>query len=69
MLISDVLNTYPETVAIFERHGLACGKCLAAGMESLGAVANAHDVDIEGFMADLNAFVAGQDGSTEGREQ
>lgn len=57
MLISDILSTYPDAVIVFERHGLACGKCLAAGMESLDAVAGAHDVDLEVFMADLNDFI------------
>lgn len=54
MLISDILSAHPEAASVFERYGLACGACLAAGMESLDAVATVHDVEVELLIAELN---------------
>jgi hybrid cluster-associated redox disulfide protein len=53
MLISDVLAACPGAVDVFERHGLGCAACIAAGMESLSAVASVHDVSLEDLIADL----------------
>lgn len=54
MLISDILSTHPEAASVFERYGLHCCACLAAGMESLSAVATVHDVSLEDIISDLN---------------
>jgi len=54
MLISDVLASCPGSVRVFERYGLACGACMAAGMESLSAVATVHDVPLAQLIADLD---------------
>ncbi|MBE0416511.1 MAG: DUF1858 domain-containing protein [Coriobacteriia bacterium] len=56
MLIQDVLTSHPGAAAVFERHGLACKSCLAAGMETLGAVAHMHDVSVESLIAELDAL-------------
>lgn len=58
MLISDILAAHPEAVSVFERHGLACGACVAARMESLTSVATVHDVSVERIVAELNDLVA-----------
>lgn len=66
MLISDILCMYPESVTVFERLGLPCGKCLAAGMESLESVATVHDVSLELILDDLNALASVLDESSRG---
>lgn len=53
-LISDVLQTHPGAVEVFERHGLACASCFAANMETLSAVASMHDVSVGTLLEELN---------------
>jgi hybrid cluster-associated redox disulfide protein len=53
MLISDVLVSHPEAVAVFNRFGLGCPSCLAAGMETLQSVATMHDVPVESLLEAL----------------
>jgi len=57
-LIRDVLIAHPEAADVFERHGLACPSCLAAGMESVSAVASMHDVSVSALLAELNELPA-----------
>jgi hybrid cluster-associated redox disulfide protein len=65
MLIKDVISSHPGAAAVFERHGLGCASCLAAGMESVSAVANVHDVPVEALVAELRAL---HDNDDPGRE-
>lgn len=60
MLISDVLTARPGAVEVFERHGLGCAACLAAGMESLSAVATVHEVSVDALLTDLNDLAPDQ---------
>jgi hybrid cluster-associated redox disulfide protein len=57
-LIRDVLIAHPEAADVFDRHGLACPSCLAAGMESISAVASMHDVSVAALLAELNDLPA-----------
>jgi hybrid cluster-associated redox disulfide protein len=57
-LIRDVLIAHPDAADVFERHGLACPSCLAAGMESISAVASMHDVSVHALLAELNDLPA-----------
>lgn len=52
-LVSDILTRLPGSVAVFERHGLGCPSCLAAGMDTLSSVASMHDVSLDALIADL----------------
>jgi len=53
MCIQDVLTSHPGAAAVFQRHGLACGACFAADMETLEAVAQMHGVSVEALIAEL----------------
>lgn len=53
-LIKDVLVSHPDAADVFDRHGLACPSCLAAGMESVAAVASMHEVPVASLLAELN---------------
>jgi len=55
-LIKDVIASHPEAAAVFERHGLGCASCLAAGMESISEAADVHDIAVDVLLADLNAL-------------
>jgi hybrid cluster-associated redox disulfide protein len=62
--IRDVLTTHPQAAAVFERHGLGCPSCLAADMDTLGAVVTMHDdITLEVLLHDLNAVIAEEDAS------
>jgi hybrid cluster-associated redox disulfide protein len=54
MLIQDVLTSHPGASAVFERHGLACGACLGADIETLKAVAQMHGVSVQELIAELD---------------
>lgn len=53
-LIQDVLVSHRDAADVFERHGLACPSCLAAGMESIAEVALMHEVSVSALLAELN---------------
>jgi hybrid cluster-associated redox disulfide protein len=55
MSISDVVHHYPETIAVFMKHGLHCIGCAVAAFESIAEGAQAHGIDIDALMKDLNA--------------
>lgn len=53
--IREVLARYPQTAAVFERHGLAgCGGA-AGPLEPLDQFALLHQVDLPGLLAELEA--------------
>ena len=56
MIIRDALLLHEGAAAVFERHGLGCGHCLAAEMETLAAVATMHDIPVEVLLADLKVL-------------
>ena len=53
-LIKDVIASRPGAGAVLESHGLSCGSCLAASMETLSDAANVHDVPVDQLLAELN---------------
>ncbi len=58
-LIRDVLVSHPDAADIFDRYGLACPSCLAAGMEDVAAVATMHEVSVSALLAELNELPDG----------
>ena len=56
MLIRDALLSHEGASAVFERHGLGCGSCLASSMETLDAVAAMHEIPVDVLIADLTAL-------------
>lgn len=57
MGINDIFIKYPETVPVFQDHGLHCIGCFAASFETLEQGAAAHGMDIKKLVEDLNAAV------------
>lgn len=57
-LISEVLACGPDVLAVFERRGLGCPSCLAAGMETVSAVASMHEVPLDDLLDELNGVRA-----------
>jgi hybrid cluster-associated redox disulfide protein len=63
MIIRDALLMHEGATDVFTRHGLGCGHCMAAEMETVAAVATMHEISIDVLLEDLNALgpAAGED--------
>jgi len=58
MTITEVIRQYPQTIEVFMNHGMGCLGCAAARFENIAQGAQAHGIDIDKLMADLNKAVA-----------
>jgi hybrid cluster-associated redox disulfide protein len=58
MPIGEVVQTYPQTIEVFLKHGLMCFGCAIARFENIEQGATAHGIDLEALMTDLNAMVS-----------
>lgn len=47
MMMSDILEKYPETIELFLKHGLHCAGCFASHYETLEGGARAHGLNKE----------------------
>jgi len=65
MTIGEVVETYPQAIEVFLRHGLMCVGCAVARFENVEQGAVAHGIDVELLMRDLNAAVAPETESNE----
>ena len=57
MPIGEVVQKHPETVPVFLAHGLMCFGCAIARFENIEQGAQAHGIDVEALVKDLNAAV------------
>ncbi len=57
MTIGEVVQTYPQTTEVFLKHGLMCFGCAIARFENVEQGAQAHGINVETLMTDLNAAV------------
>ncbi len=65
MTIAEVVNKYPQTVPVFLAHGLFCFGCAVARFENVEQGAEAHGIDVDALMTDLNAAAAEQPAKSE----
>ena len=61
MVIHDVVNKYPQTVKVFQGHGLPCTACQVGARESVAAGARTHRLALEPLLDDLNRVANGQE--------
>ena len=54
MSIIEVVQKYPDTVSVFMRHGLGCIGCALARFENIRQGAEAHGIDVDALVKDLN---------------
>jgi hybrid cluster-associated redox disulfide protein len=54
MSIIEVVQKYPDTVHVFMRHGLGCIGCALARFENIRQGAEAHGIDVDALVKDLN---------------
>lgn len=57
MTFFEVMRTFPESVKVLQKHNLGCIGCMGAQNESLEQGANAHGLDVNELLKDLNAAV------------
>ncbi|HPX61577.1 MAG TPA: DUF1858 domain-containing protein [Deltaproteobacteria bacterium] len=58
MTFFEVMSKYPQTVKVLQKYHMGCIGCMGAQNERLEQGANAHGVDINALLADLNAAVS-----------
>ncbi len=54
MNIGEIASKYPETLEVFAKHGLHCIGCAVAHFETLEQGAQAHGIDADKLVKDLN---------------
>lgn len=57
MGLLEIVQTYPQTIEIFQKYGLGCIGCAAARFENLEAGAKVHGIDIDKMVEDLNSAI------------
>jgi hybrid cluster-associated redox disulfide protein len=58
MSIGEVVQNYPDTIAVFFQHGLGCVGCAAARFENIEQGAKAHGIDVDDLIKALNAALS-----------
>jgi hybrid cluster-associated redox disulfide protein len=54
MAIGEVVAKYPSTIHVFFNHGLGCVGCAVAQFENIQQGAQAHGINVDELMKDLN---------------
>lgn len=61
MKIGDVLDKFPETLKVFTEYGFHCIGCAASNFETIEDGANAHNIDVDKFVEELNKTLSVED--------
>lgn len=54
MNIKELVQKYPDSVRVFGAYGIGCIGCALAHHETLEQGLNAHGINVEQFLNDLN---------------
>lgn len=57
MGIGEVVQQYPKTIEVFRNYGMGCFGCAAARFENIDQGAQAHGINVEALVADLNKVI------------
>jgi hybrid cluster-associated redox disulfide protein len=58
MIIEDVIQKHPETIAVFKKFGLDCNECQIAAYEEVEHGAGVHSIDVDSLLAELNRAIS-----------
>jgi len=58
MTFFEIMSKYPQAVKVLQKYHMGCIGCMGAQNETLAQGANAHGVDLEALLADLNEAAA-----------
>ena len=53
----EVLNRHPETMQVFIKHNIHCIGCMAAQFETIEQGAEAHGIDADKLVSELNKVI------------
>ena len=59
MIIGEIIRSYPQTLAVFEKYRLTCFECQIADYEALEHGADVHKVDVDKLLDELNQAIKG----------
>lgn len=57
MSIGEIVQKFPQTVAVFQANGMGCLGCAVARFENLAEGAAAHGIDVEKILKELNEAI------------
>ncbi len=57
MIISDVLERWPETAVVFQENNMACVGCVVAPFYSIEAAISIYHLDRDRFLQELTAAI------------
>lgn len=57
MSIIEIAHKYPMALSVFEKYGMHCIGCVAAQFETLEQGCEAHGIDADKLVADMNKLV------------
>jgi hybrid cluster-associated redox disulfide protein len=57
MTIREVIDKFPETIAVFAKYNIGCIGCVAASFEKVRDIAGVHGTDIKALIKDLNEAI------------
>ena len=57
MSITEIVQNYPESLAVFAEYGMGCIGCAAARFENLEAGARVHGFDPDKMVEDINKVI------------
>ena len=58
MNIRELVQKHPNSVRVFSAYGIGCIGCALASYETLEQGLNAHGININDFLNDLNGIIA-----------
>ena len=58
MGLVEIIQTYPETIEVFQKYGFGCLGCAAARFENLEAGAKVHGVDPDKMVEEMNQIIS-----------
>ena len=59
MLIQEIIQRHPETIAVFKEHNLDCMNCQIAEFEEICHGAKVHKIEPDTLISELNAAISG----------
>lgn len=58
MGLVEIIQSYPETIEVFQKYGFGCLGCAAARFENLEAGAKVHGVDPDKMVEEMNQIIS-----------
>lgn len=65
LTVTEVLDRWPATVAVFERRGMACLGCAMARFYTVGEAASEYGLEVEDLLGELRRATQGEGGGQE----